>query len=254
MLLKTNYNKLIFISHKEYDELNEEAFDYEKATKTDFSHFEWLRLKHDEKSKVLLKVLSRLKLSPNDFAERFININLYNQEAKDNTHNIIKDFIEVTQQTFFLQPDDTYHEFLNSTITAADEKLDRYYPIGTSFKLLNFSENFKSSFSQKIIDFFNVKTKHNYVEINIDTRDVIKIDGVFGYVVRIYLTNIILEFNWTNFSNTKKGAGLRIYNASKILSNINLSYDEFISNKFVYTYSKSDLQKITHVFGITISK
>lgn len=253
MILKISDNKIIFISHKEYEELSKKAFEYEKATKKNFDHFEWFRLKNDEKNKLVLEVLRRLNLSPNDFAKRFININLHGQEARENTYNIIRDFIEVTQQTFVLKRDETYHDFWNSKLGAPDDKLDRYYPVGKSFKLLNFSGNSQTSFFHKIMNFINEKIKHNYVEINIDTEDVEEINGVFGYVVRIHFTNYILEFKWTNFSNTKKGAGLKIYNTSSKLSKINLSFDEFISNKFVRDYSKS-YDKILHVFGETYSK
>lgn len=83
MILKINDDKLLFISHKEYKELSEKAFEYEKATKKKFDNFEWFRINNDEEKKLLLEVLRRLKLSPNDFAQRFINIDLYGQEAKE---------------------------------------------------------------------------------------------------------------------------------------------------------------------------
>jgi hypothetical protein len=229
MILKLS-NKSIFITHNQYYELRSKA-GFE--SKNIHFMFDWFKKTNDEVNELFVKVIEESNLSKNDFLEQFVNINITGDEAKENTHNFISDFIKESKLNFKLTSEETHSTFEQLLIMDYMGEIDHFYPNGRNFYLVHYSQ-IKKSYIDRMLSFVRGTTSKqlDIVKLNIDTERVIKIEGCFGYVVRIHFdSNQVMEFSWWQ-SSDKLGPGVRFLNSNQDLLDLKLNFEEFISDSF----------------------
>jgi hypothetical protein len=229
MMLKLS-NKSIFITHNQYYKLKSLAgFKSNKVNSIN----EWSKKTKTEVNELLINVIYNLNLPETDFLEQFVNINLTGDEAKENTHNFIFDFIRESKLNFKLISGETHSTFEKVLIMDYKGEIENFYPIGRNFYLVHYSQ-IKDSYSDRIIRFIRGTTSNKFdiVKLNIDTNRVIKIEGCFGYLIRIHFdTNQVFEFSWWESSN-EIGPGIKILNSNQDLTDIKLNFEEFNLGKY----------------------
>lgn len=224
-------NKSIFITHNQYNKLR--SLVGSNFNKKIDSIFEWSKKSNKEKNKLLVKAIGKLNLTSAEFLEQFVNINLKGVEAKENTYALISNFIKDSELNFRLEEGNTKFTFDKLMYKNCDEEYGDYFPKGKCFYLTHFSPLHVSNL-QKLINYFKGGNSKQFdiVKLIINTEKILKIEGCFGYVFRIYFdNNQIMEFRWWRGSDDF-WPGVKLVDSNQDLLKIKLNYEEFISGRF----------------------
>lgn len=233
MILKWS-NKSIFITHNQYNKLPSlVGFEFKRAASIN----EWSKKSNKEVNELLVKAIKKLNLSEAEFLEQFVNINLKGVEAKENTYALISNFIKDSGLNFRLEEGNTKFTFEKLMYKNCTDEYGDYFPKGKYFYLTHFS-HIKESNCRKLINYFKRKNSKQFdrVKLIINTENILKIVGCFGYAFRIYFdNNQIMEFRWRGGSDDL-GPGVKQVDSSQDLRNLKLNFKEFSSGDYFSRY------------------